>query len=556
MKLANETRFVFKPLAAALLLGAFATPAAAVPDAGSILQQITPETVAPMPGDTELKIEQKEAAKLPESAPFEVSRIQLSGNTLFDTEMLHGLVSSAEGHTLTLGQLAVQVDKITELYHSRGYPLARAIIPQQTIRDGVVNVQVIEAHYGKIRIENSSRVNDLLLEATMTSLQSGEIISQKERDHALLLLSDIPGAGVTATLKPGEEVGTSDMVIGVEPGAAVTGNLLLDNYGNRYTGKVRLGGTVNLVSPLHHGDVASLSALSSGSGLSYGKVSYDILLNGQGTHVGAAYSALSYSLGDTLAALQGHGTARIGSLWVKHPLLRSRELNLYGMLEYDQKQLRDRIDVGGIQTDRSLKGVVASLSGDLREAWLSGGISTWKLSWSTGRVGFDNAAARASDAATAKTEGNFSKWNASVAHLQNLNENNGLYLAAAGQWTIRNLDSSERMSVGGPATVRAYDMGAVSGDTGYVLNLELRHELAQGWQAIAFMDSAYVTVNKNPWVTGTNTAMLDGAGLGLNWASADHWNAKAYIASRLGTAPVLVGNTSATRAWFEISKGF
>lgn len=530
---------------------------AATPDAGTILQEITPARPAvPSSSGTGLKVEQKDGSKLPEGVPFEVKRIQLDGNTLFDTDMLHALVADAEEQTQTLGKLEQVVARITDFYHNSGYPLARAIIPMQTIRNGVLRVQVIEAHYGKISIENSSRVNNLLLDATVAPLQSGQVISQKERDHALLLLSDIPGVAVNATLKPGEDVGTSDLLVGVAPGVAVTGNLLLDNYGNRYTGKVRLGGTVSLVNPLHHGDVASLSALSSGGGLSYGRVSYDILLNGQGSHVGAAYSALSYSLGDTLAALQGHGTARIGSLWVRQPLLRGRDLNLYGMLEYDQKQLRDRIDVGGIQTDRSLTGVTASLNGDLRDSLLSGGVNTWKLSWTSGRVGFDNAAARLSDAATAKTEGDFSKWDISVARLQSLNMKNALYFAASGQWANRNLDSAERMSIGGPATVRAYDMGAVSGDMGYVLNLELRHELAQDWQVLVFMDSAYVTANKNPWVTGTNTAMLDGAGLGLNWAGADRWTAKAYIAGRLGSAPVLVGNTSATRAWFEINKGF
>jgi hemolysin activation/secretion protein len=242
-----------------------------------------------------------------------------------------------------------------------------------------------------------------------------------------------------------------------------------------------------------------------------------------------------------------------------HPLVRSRDFNLYGQLQYDHKQLRDRVDASAIRTDRHLGNSVLSLSGDLRDALLSGGTNIWSLGWTSGLVGFDDAPAQANDAATVKTQGRFSKWNANFSRLQGLTAASTLYLYVAGQRANANLDSSEKMTVGGPYTVRAYDMGAVSGDNGYQFTAEFRRDLGQAlrgqWQAVAFVDGANVTVNKNPWVADTNTATLRGAGLGLNWANASLWNARTYIASRLGSAPALVPNASSTRAWIEISKG-
>ncbi|HXU93949.1 MAG TPA: ShlB/FhaC/HecB family hemolysin secretion/activation protein, partial [Gallionella sp.] len=341
---------------------------------------------------------------------------------------------------------------------------------------------------------------------------------------------------------------------------AVTGTVGLDNYGNRYTGKVRAAGAVNFIDPLHHGDILSLSALSSGRGLDYARAGYESLLNGQGTRVGGAYSAVRYILGDTMAALNSHGTAQVASLWVKHPIVRSRDINLYGQLQYDRKQLRDRIDASAIRTDRHLDNWVLSLSGDLRDALLSGGVNTWSLGWTSGRVGFDDAAAQAADAGTAKTQGSFSKWNANFSRLQALTATNALYFTAAAQWANANLDSSEKMVAGGPYTVRAYDVGAMSGDTGYTGTVELRHDFGEAgygqWQALAFIDSAHVTVNKKPWVVEANSATLTGAGVGFNWIGSGQWQAKAYVASRLGSAPALVGASSATRAWIEVGKGF
>jgi hemolysin activation/secretion protein len=505
-------------------------------------------------------IEQGAAAKLPPSAPFLVKTIQITGNTRFDTVTLHVLVMDAEGQSLTLTQLNELAARITDYYHDHGYPLARAIIPAQTIQDGRVEIKVIEAHYGKINLDNHSRVNDPLLQSTLATVQSGQVIEQTTLDHSLLLLSDIPGVVPSATLKPGEAVGTSDLLVEAAPAPAVAGNVSLDNYGNTYTGRTHLGGTVNFINPLHHGDVLSVNGMSSGSGMNYGRISYESLLNGHGTRMGGTYSALHYILGDTFASLDGHGTAQVGSLWMKHPLVRSRDVNLYGQIQYEHTVLRDHIDVTGIRTDRHLDNWTASLSGDLRDTILSMGVNSWNIGWTSGHLGFDDATAQQIDAATAKTQGSFSKWNVNLSRLQFLSAKDSLNLAFSGQWANTNLDSSEKMIAGGPYTVRAYDMGVVSGDEGYLVTAEIRHDLGTVWrgrfQAVGFIDTEHVTVNKYVWVAGPNEANLNGAGVGLDCMWPGQWTAKAYIATPIGTTPEQLANNASVRAWVEVGKWF
>lgn len=555
-----------KPFLAALLLAVFLLSAQAagpvLPGAGDILRQMEPLTPpVPSPSGTGLTIERADGTELPSSAPFLVQRILITGNTLFDTAALHALVADAQGQSVTLTQLGDLAARITTHYQNKGYPLARAIIPAQTIAAGVVRIEVIEANYGKISLDNGSRVKDALLQAILAPLQSGQAIGQTGLDHALLLISDIPGVLVGAMLKPGQAVGTSDLLVDTTPGQSVTGNLVLDNYGNRYTGRTRIGGTVNVINPLQHGDVLSVIGLSSGSGMNYGRIAYESLLNGQGTRLGGSYAALRYALGEPLAALKAHGTAMAGSLWAKHPLVRSRDVNVNGQIQYDGKQLKDRVDTSGIRTDRHLDNLTLSVAGDAR---LLGGINSWNLGWTAGRVGFDDSAAELANAATAKTQGGFSKCNANFTRLQSLSPKSALYLSFSGQWAKTNLDSAEKMSVGGSSTVRAYDTSALSGDSAYLGTAELRHDLGSDsnsgwngqWQAVAFVDTAGVTVNKNVWVAGMNSATLSGAGVGLNWAGPNQWRAKAYIATRIGVAPTLVASSGSTRAWVEISKGF
>jgi len=557
--------WALKPLAPAILgalvtLRANAIEPQTPPDAGSILQQIKPPAPpAPSSALTGLSVEQPAGGIVPASEAFAVNKLEISGNSKISTSALHALVADVEGKQLTLRELTQVANRITEYYRQHHFPLARAIIPAQVIKNGVVLIQVFEARYGSVNLSNRSHVSDSLLAATLAPLKSGDVIEQDELDHVLLLLLDIPTVGLNAVLKPGEAVGTSDLDVTTQPGPRLVGVASIDDYGNRYTGRARAGATLSLIDPVAHGDELSLTGLSSGADFNYARLSYEDTLNGLGTMLGAAYSGLHYELGDGLEALDGRGTAAVASLWGRQPLLRRESFNLYLQLQFDRLQLDDALDSSQTQTDRHLDTFTTSLSGDARDALLPGGISTWNLSVTAGHLNFDNTAAAVADAATARTVGAFSKLNFNVAHLQRLSPGNALYLSFAWQWTDDNLDSSEKMIGGGPYTVRAYDLGVLSGDAGELGTVEFQHELGHlpgAWVTAAFLDAESLTVNKSPWAAGGNSATLYGSGVSLSWAAADGWTAKASVAARFGGVPALVPDSSAVRAWVELSKGF
>lgn len=565
LKKIPRTLSALQPCAAAVWLALMPlstlAAGAAQPDAGSLLQQLqTPLPALPAATDTGLTIARPDSASLPASAPFLVQSIEISGNTLFETPRLLALVADARGQSLDLPRLGALAARITAFYQQQGYPLARAIVPAQTIAQGVVHLQVIEARYGQVRLDNRSAVAPALLQDTLAPLQAGQPIAQAGMDHALLLLSDLAGVLVSATLRPGDAVGSADLLVSTSSGSATSGSLLLDGYGSRYTGRERLGATFTVSNPLHYGDSLTGALLSSGSGLNYGRLGYESPVNGQGTRLGAAWSALGYRLGDSLAPLQASGDAQVGSLWVKQSLLRQRDASVWVQLQYDKLRLRDHVEASVLHTDRSLENGSLTLSGDFRDGWLSGGLSGWSLGVTAGHTGFDDPAAQAADAASAATRGNFYRWNGGLSRLQALGAVDALYLSFSGQWAGGNLDASQKTSMGGPFNVRAYDTGAVSGDSGTFVSAEYRRALgavgAGQMQFIAFVDSASVTINQKPWAGGSNSASLSGAGLGLKWSGPGQWTAAASVATPLGPVPAQVGATESTRAWLEIGKQF
>ncbi|CAN5405914.1 ShlB/FhaC/HecB family hemolysin secretion/activation protein [soil metagenome] len=531
-----------------------------VPGAGQIIQQV-PQPATPTPSRPGVTIQQPAPAPAASSAPFMVRTIEITGNTVFPTATLKPLVAEGEGKTITLAQLDALALRITEYYRTRGYPLTRAIIPAQTLTAGTVRLQVLETKYGQVRLENSTKVSDATLTSTLSPLQAGQLLSQDSLDRALLLLSDYPGVAVNATLSPGSAVGTTDLNIRTVPSNAPIGNVYMDSYGSKYTGRVRLGANLDLNNLLGRGDVLSLSGLTSTHNLAYARLGYQIPVNGNGTRVGAALSALEYRLGDSLKPLGANGKATIASLWASHPVIRSIDRNLYVRFGYDHKEFQDRIDTTGLNNERDTDAVTLEASADQRDSVFNGGITTASVSATAGRLKFKNAAAEAADTATANTRGSYSKFNAAIARTQAITPSSTVYVGLSGQYTKDNLDSSEQVVMGGPGSVRGYGVGTLSGGSGYLVTAEFRQRLSLfpssgTWQAIAFVDSGHVKINANQWVAGPNTATLSGAGVGLNWAGYEGWTAKFDIAAPFGSTPTLVGTRDKHWGWVQVGKSF
>jgi hemolysin activation/secretion protein len=529
-----------------------------VPSSGELLQQ-TPRPPASAPSsNTGLAIKQPAAGQNDDSPPFLVRRIEISGNSLLSTSELHSLVEQSEGKTLNLGYLEQLAALITKRYQERGYLLSRAYIPAQTLSDGTVRIAVLEARYGAASLSNKSGVSDALLKSYLSPLRSGQPVAEGALERSLLLLSDVPGVVVNSTVAPGAAVGSSDLEVTAVPGAPYNASVGVDNGGNRYTGRYRASGTVNIDNPLGHGDVFSVTGLTAGGNLDYGRLAYQTLLaNGEGTSVGGSVSGLYYHLGNGLSALHAHGTAQTESVTVMQPFIRSVAGNLFAQVGFESRQLRDEVDVTDIHTDRRTYAMTLTLAGDRRDG---GGISNMNAAVAVGHLDFQNDAAEAVDASTSKTRGTYAKLNLSLARLQGLTESNSVYIAFNGQVADKNLDSSEQFFLGGPNSVRAYDVGAVGGAMGALASLELRHNLSAplpgAWQAIAFVDSGVVRVYKNVFEAGENRATLSGVGMGLNWAGPSGWTASLVLATPVGSTPVLAGDTASSRLWIEIHKAF
>jgi len=553
-------------LAAVLLTASHATLAQQLAqppvDAGTQIQQIPPAPVPPRPAPA-LPTVAPPAAVADTAAAGPTTRVTsltLTGQTLFAEAELIAAAGFVPNSDLDLGQLRALAARIAAFYNDRGYFLAQAYLPAQDIEDGVVAIAVIEGRYGKIELRNGSRLSDRVAQGILSGIDSGDIAATAPLERRLLLLSDVPGIVVKSTLSPGAESGTSDLLVDIENGDPVSGSVEADNGGNRYTGAYRFGGTVYVNNPTGNGDQISLRGLVSTSGLSYGRAAYQAPV-GKAT-VGVAYSHIDYDLGREFKSLDADGAADIVGVFGSYPLIRSRDANLYALVGADAKWFEDRFGAAGLVSHRRAKVLTFGLAGDNRDDIGGGGWNAYSVGASLGDLDIRTPADFALDQLTARSHGSFGKLQASVARLQTVSERWSLYGAVRAQLASKNLDSSEKMELGGAYAVRAYPEGEAYGDEGYLATLEARYlfpafdPLPGQLQAIAFVDVGAVRYAKNPWFTGSNSAHRSGYGAGLIWAAPNDFIVKAIYARKLGSQDATSAPDRDGRFWFQVAKLF
>lgn len=534
-----------------------------IPGAGSQLRQL-PAPVGQEAAAPQVRIEEGTSAVAQDTASMRVlvNELTFTGARLYPAAELLAVAGFAPGSELTLPELQAMAARITAHYRNNGYPVARAYLPAQEITNNAVTIVVSEGNFGKATLNNRSNLSDELLYGLLDGLDSGDALAIEPVESRLLLLSDIPGVKVTSTLIPGTLPGSTDLVVDVEPGRRLSGHVDVDNAGNPYTGAVRLGAVFNLNNPLGRGDVASLRLLTSGSGLSYGRASYQSMF-GRAT-VGVAYSRLEYQLGKQFEALGANGTAEVASIFGSVPLIRSRATNLYAGLSYEDRTFVDRIDLFPSDS-RKAQANVASLflHGNHQDNLGGGGLSTFFVSLTAGSLDIRTPAARAADAATARTDGRYDKLWLHATRTQRITDVLSLHAAFTGQIASENLDPSEKMILGGMDGIRAYPQGEGFGDQGYLLNLEARL-LLQGASdripgqlyLLGFIDSGHVAINKNPWFPGPNGRSLSGAGAGIAWNDPGNFAVRMYYAGKLGNEDAISAPDTSGRFWIQAIKYF
>ena len=482
--------------------------------------------------------------------------------------MLLATVQEFVGKEQNIDGLNDAATKVRAYYRERGYFLAQAYLPQQEIKDGVIEIAVIEARVGKValNLKQGTRYSEGLVRGIIEShLKQGDIITENGLETPLLLLNDFPNAVVTSEIKPSATVGAADLTIHVSdtPGW-ISGSVDADNYGNRFTGAIRTGLSANINNPLAFGDQLSYRAFTTDDEMSFYRVAYAVPVGFWGTRIGASYASFHYRLGKQFIDTLTHGAGGVTSVFAFHPLVRTRSANVILQAAYEHKSLDDRNDVALTITDQTINSTKLGVTGDFRDGLMGGGLNSYTFTLTEGNAIFRGTIPDPT------AVGRFAKNNYEFRRLQKITDNMSLLLAISGQKASKNLPSAERFSLGGPSGVRSYPAGEALGDSGYVFQGELRYiipgfKLGNGDVTVSgFYDQGYVKLQKDfvapaggLTAATVNNRSLSGYGIGGSVGKDSDFILRASVAWRNENEPPQSDTaTRIPRVWVQGVKWF
>lgn len=450
-----------------LLLQAWAFAAEAPVTPGSVQETLAgkPRQFS-TPPQVVLPVQPAPSQHDPKARRFRVNAFDMSGNTVYKKRLLKTLLERFVDMELNLHDLNKAADTITAYYHDHGYTLARAVIPAQKIVNGVVNIHIVEGRIGRLRFTGNQRFSSAFLAARTGLLQPDMLVTTDRLENNLLLLNDIPGLSAKVVLEPGAEFGATNAEIVVTE-KLVGGSIGVNNYGRRETGQDKLEAALNINSPLGWGDQLALTGSSTQHQLvRYWKAGYSLPVNTVGTRLALGASKAAYEVSGALAVLGIGGEIRTTELGISHPFIRSRKAS-------------QSINVGVRRSHLVQSALGATVSDHT--------ISVLSAAYLINQIHDDSAVTNASlglvtnfKSVKTPTQQNavYARMELDINHTAPFVQNWDLYLRGNLVRSRDMLPDTEKFSLGGPGSVRAFRSSEVRGDSGYLATVELRRPFA------------------------------------------------------------------------------
>ncbi len=431
--------------------------------------QVIPERPIPLPEEGEL--------------PFGLKAIKFSGATVYPESELNLFFSDLIGKTVTLKQLRAAANNAEAMYRNDGYVLAQVLVPKQTLKNGVVSLDVLEGSIADIKYQGD-KTNDLigLFENYVSNIKRAKPVKIDAIERYLLLINDLPGITARSSLVPSkEQPGAADLVIQVNQ-KTFNGLIGFNNRLTKLLGTYRaeLYGEANNIFGVQEKSYARVfqSFEDKMTVLSLGE---DLPITTEGTRLSLMVNQVwsNTPLQNITSGLKSNQVSFNVNL--THPIIRSRSTNLSVRGTFSMVDSISRSDAFNetISNDR-IRSLRVGMTYDLADSWRGVNIADIEISQGIDTLGARNPSAASRDLGTAKLSAaqgqvDYVKANLYLARLQALAPNWEFLAAFQGQYTEDVLLAPEQFSLGGEQFLRAYDPSEFIGDKGFATKAELRY---------------------------------------------------------------------------------
>jgi len=261
---------------------------------------------------------------------------------------------------ITLGTIETIADRITQFYRERGFILAKAYIPRQEVRDGIVTLTLLLGTLGEVEVHGNEMYDTDIISSVFDDDLAQPVTSDVIEEN-IYLVNDYPGLAVMGFFEPGSQVGDTRLNLNTRGEQRYFMNIRVDNHGTEETGRQRLYGEVLVNNLLGVADQLHLGALRafSPSNTTYWLLRYSFNLFNPRLRLAMGRTQNQFVVeqnnSELLSLLDINGVTKQTDVVLNYKLKRSRVQNYSVGLAWENiisdLQLGDIPDSGGLLDD-------------------------------------------------------------------------------------------------------------------------------------------------------------------------------------------------------------
>ncbi|MDJ0796690.1 MAG: ShlB/FhaC/HecB family hemolysin secretion/activation protein [Calothrix sp. MO_167.B12] len=444
-----------------------------------------------------------------------VERFQVEGSTVFSDEKLAEVLEPFTKRPLSFAELIQVRSAITQLYIDNGYSTSGALIPPQTMNDGVVKIQVVEGGLESINVTGLKRLNSGYIRRRIARATKKPVNVPRLLDSLRLLQLDPLVKNLSAELASGSRPGRNILDVKVAEGDTFGSTFTLDNGRSPSVGSFRRRAQLNQGNLLGWGDKLSIGYTNTDGSNAF-DVNYAVPVNaGNGTLSFAYNNTSSNVIEDPFNELDIISKSRYYELTFRQPLFQtpSREftLGLTASRTETKTSLLDTPFPLSAGADEQGRTRVSSLK--FFQEWTQRDKSHVFAVRSQFNIGIGALNASINNDAP---DSRFFSWRGQGQWIRLLAPDTILVVRGDVQLADNSLVPTEQFSLGGLGSVRGYRQDFLLTDNGALLSTELRLPILKQsqtlLQVVPFVD---VGTSWNSGGTTPNNNTLASVGLGL-----------------------------------------
>jgi hemolysin activation/secretion protein len=514
-----------------------------------------PEPLRPLPPPEELL--ETPPATFPDEIPGElpetitVSGFEVVGSTVFDDATLAEATAPFTNRPISFAELLQARSAVTQLYIDAGYVTSGALIPPQTLEDGIVTIQVVEGSLEEIVVTGNRRLNSSYIRERLELAAEPPLNVPRLLEGLQLLQLDPLIQNISAELSAGLRPGTSLLEVEVTEADTFAVQLAADNGRSPTVGSFRRRVQVSEANLLGLGDGLSIG-YSNTDGSDGLDASYTLPLNPRNGTLNFSYGTTdSEVIEDPFNFLDIQSESRYYEITYRQPLTLTPTEEFALSLtasrresesEFLEELLGEALPFPSLGADEEGRTRVSALR--FSQEWTRQSSRQVWAARSQFSLGLDALDSTVNENAP---DSRFFSWRGQGQYVRLLAPDTLLLVRADIQLADESVVPLEQFGIGGQQTVRGYRQDFLLTDNGALLSAEVRLPILRVrnidglLQVVPFFDIG------TGWNAGEDPDpnTLIGIGAGLQWRQGDR------LTARLDFGLPLVSVDSEGTTWQE-----